>query len=139
MGDGRGSSVVVHLVDGTYELFRHFLAPAAADDRRGPAELRAVGGVVDSMLRMLEGGATHLGVATDNVIESFRNALWPGYKTGEGIDPLLYAQFRPLEDALSALGVVVWPMVDVEADDALATAAAVAAAVRWLDRQPKRV
>src|SRR5437773_9227876 len=77
---------------------------------------------------MLEGGATHVGVATDHVIESFRNALWPGYKTGEGIDPLLYAQFQPLEDALEALGVVVWPMVEFEADDALAAAAAVAAA-----------
>ena len=85
-------------------------------------------GVVGSILGMLEGGATHVGVATDHVIESFRNALWPGYKTGEGIDPLLYAQFQPLEDALEALGVVVWPMVEFEADDALAAAAAVAAA-----------
>ena len=120
--------MVVHLVDGTYELFRHFLSPAAAFDRNAPEELRAVRGVVVSILGMLEGGVTHLGVATDHVIESFRNALWPGYKTGGGMDPLLYAQFQPLEDALSVLGVVVWPMVEFEADDALAAAAAMAAA-----------
>jgi len=120
--------VIVHLIDGTFELFRYFLSPAAAFDRSAPEELRAVRGVVGSILGMLEGGATHLGVATDHVVESFRNALWPGYKTGEGIDPLLYAQFQPLEDALEALGVVVWPMVEFEADDALAAAAAVAAA-----------
>jgi 5'-3' exonuclease len=119
--------VIVHLVDGTYELFRYFLSPAAAFDRTTPPELRAVRGVVGSMLGMLEGGATHVGVATDHVIESFRNALWPGYKTGEGIDPLLLGQFEPLEDALGALGVVVWPMVEFEADDALAAAAAMAA------------
>jgi len=119
--------VVVHLVDGTYELFRYFLSPAASFDRSAPEELRAVRGVVGSILGMLEGGATHLGVATDHVIESFRNLLWPGYKTGEGLDPLLYAQFQPLEDALSALGVVVWPMVEFEADDALAAAAVMAA------------
>jgi len=120
--------VVVHLVDGTFELFRHFLSPAAVFDRSAPEELRAVRGVVVSILSMLEGGATHLGVATDHVVESFRNALWPGYKTGEGIDPLLYAQFQPLEDALEALGVVVWPMVEFEADDALAAAAVMAVA-----------
>jgi 5'-3' exonuclease len=120
--------VLVHLVDGTFELFRYFLSPAAAFERSAPEELRAVRGVVGSILGMLEGGATHVGVATDHVIESFRNALWPGYKTGEGMDPLLYAQFQPLEEALSALGVVVWPMVDFEADDALAAAAAMAAA-----------
>jgi len=120
--------VVVHLVDGTFELFRYFLSPAAAFDRSAPEELRAVRGVVASILGMLEGGVTHLGVATDHVIESFRNTLWPGYKTGEGLDPLLYAQFQPLEDALSALGVVVWPMVEFEADDALAAAAVMAAA-----------
>jgi 5'-3' exonuclease len=120
--------VRVHLVDGTYELFRHFLSPAAAFDRQAPPELRAVRGVVGSILGMLEGGATHVAVATDHVIESFRNALWSGYKTGEGIDPLLWAQFEPLEEALGALGVVVWPMVEFEADDALATAAAVASA-----------
>jgi 5'-3' exonuclease len=120
--------VIVHLVDGTYELFRYFMAPAAAFERTAPEELRAVRGVVTSMLGMLEGGTTHLGVATDHVIESFRNDLWPGYKTGEGVDPLLFAQFEPLEDALRALGVVVWAMVEFEADDALATAAAMAAA-----------
>ena len=120
--------MVVQLIDGTFELFRHFFSPAAAFDRTAPEELRAVRGVVASILRMLDGGVTHLGVATDHVIESFRNALWPGYKTGEGIDPLLSAQFQPLEDALSALGVVVWPMVEFEADDALAAAAALAAA-----------
>jgi 5'-3' exonuclease len=120
--------VVVHLVDGTYELFRYFLSPAAAYDRSAPPELRAVRGVVGSILGMLEEGATHLGVATDHVIESFRNRLWADYKTGEGIDPLLFAQFEPLEEALAALGVVVWPMVEFEADDALAAAAALAAA-----------
>jgi len=116
------AGVIVHLVDGTYELFRYFLSPAAAFDRGVPEALRAVRGVVGSVLGMLEGGATHLGVATDHVIESFRNALWPGYKTGEGMDPVLVAQFEPLEDALRALGVVVWPMVEFEADDALAAA-----------------
>jgi 5'-3' exonuclease len=120
--------VIVHLIDGTFELFRYFLSPAAQFDRRAPEELRAVRGVVASVLGMLAGGATHLGVATDHIIESFRNALWPGYKTGEGIDPLLYSQFQPLEDALRALGVVVWPMVEFEADDALAAAAVMAAA-----------
>ena len=126
--------VVVHLVDGTYELFRYFLSPAASFDRSAPEELRAVRGVVGSILGMLEGGATHLGVATDHVIESFRNLLWPGYKTGEGMDPLLYAQFQPLEDALGALGVVVWPMVEFEADDALAAAAVMAAADDRVDQ-----
>ena len=120
--------MIVHLVDGTYELFRYFLAPAAAFDRSAPPGLRAVRGVVGSILGMLEGGATHVGVATDHVIESFRNELWPGYKTGEGIDPVLLAQFQPLEEALRSLGVVVWAMVEVEADDAMATAARVAAA-----------
>ena len=119
--------VIVHLVDGTYELFRYFLSPGAGFDRGAPPELRAVRGVLASMLGMLEGGATHLGVATDHVIESFRNRLWPGYKTGEGMDPLLVAQFEPLEEALAAMGVVVWPMVEFEADDALAAAAAQAA------------
>jgi 5'-3' exonuclease len=119
--------VLVHLIDGTYELFRYFLSPAAAFDRSAPPELRAVRGVVGSILGMLEDGATHVGVATDHVIESFRNALWPGYKTGDGMDPLLYAQFAPLEEALEALGVVVWPMVELEADDALAAAAVMAA------------
>ena len=121
-------------IDGTYELFRYFLSPAAVFDRSAPLELRAVRGVVASILGMLEGGATHLGVATDHVIESFRNALWPGYKTGEGMDPLLHSQFEPLEEALSALGVVVWPMVEFEADDALAAAATVAAADARVDQ-----
>ena len=119
--------MLVHLVDGTYELFRYFLAPAAFD-RGAPSGLRAVRGVVGSILGMLEGGATHVGVATDHVIESFRNGLWPGYKTSEGVDPALLAQFEPLEEALRSLGVVVWAMVELEADDALASAARIAAA-----------
>jgi 5'-3' exonuclease len=126
--------VLVYLIDGTYELFRYFFSPAAAFDRSAPEELRAVRGVVGSVLGMFEGGVTHLGVATDHVIESFRNALWPGYKTGEALDPLLYAQFQPLEEALSALGVVVWPMVEFEADDALAAAAVMAAADTRVDQ-----
>src|SRR3981081_2791522 len=117
----------VHLVDGTYELFRHYYALPSPRDGDG-REVAAVRGVLGSVLGMINGGATHIAVATDHIIESFRNALWPGYKTGEGIDPLLYAQFQPLEDALSALGVVVWPMVEFEADDALAAAAVMAAA-----------
>ena len=126
--------MIVHLVDGTYELFRYFLSPASAFNRSTPETLKAVHGVVASMLGMLEGGATHLGVATDHVIESFRNALWPGYKTGEGLDPVLVAQFHPLEDALRALGVAVWPMVEFEADDALAAAAVMAAADARVDQ-----
>ena len=126
--------MIVHLVDGTYELFRYFLSPASAFNRSTSESLKAVHGVVASMLGMLEGGATHLGVATDHVIESFRNALWPGYKTGEGLDPALAAQFHPLEDALRALGVVVWAMVEFEADDALASAVAMAAADRRVDQ-----
>jgi 5'-3' exonuclease len=115
----------VHLVDGTWELFRHhFGMPSGVRSR----ELAAVRSVVRSMVGLLESGATHLGVATDHVIESFRNALWPGYKTGEGVDPHLLAQFVPLEDALRACGITVWPMTEFEADDALASAAAVAAA-----------
>jgi len=116
----------VDLVDGTYELFRHFYAPGAPAPR--PGDRAAVRGVVGTVVRMLEGGARHLGVATDHVIESFRNDLWPGYKTGEGLDPALRDQFHPLEEALDALGVEVWPMVEFEADDALAAAAAMAAA-----------
>jgi len=115
----------VFLLDGTYELFRHFFAVPSATDVDG-LEVGAVRGVVGSVLSMLEDGVTHLGVATDHVVESFRNELWPGYKTGEGIDPALLAQFHPLEAALDALGVVVWPMTDLEADDALASAAALA-------------
>ena len=112
----------VHLVDGTYELFRHFYAVPSARDEDG-REIGAVRGVVASVLGMLRGGATHVGVATDHVIESFRNDLWPGYKTGEGIDPDLYSQFALLEETLAALGVTVWPMIEYEADDALAAAA----------------
>jgi 5'-3' exonuclease len=113
----------VHLVDGTYELFRHYYAVPKARDAQG-REIGAVRGVVGSILGMLNRGATHVGVATDHVIESFRNDLWPGYKTSAGIEPDLLAQFPLLEEALSALGVVVWPMVEFEADDALAAAAA---------------
>jgi 5'-3' exonuclease len=116
----------VHLIDGTYELFRHFFAVPSAKDADG-REVGAVRAVVASILGMMNRGATHVGVATDHVIESFRNELWPGYKTGAGIDPALLSQFPLLEDALGALGVVVWPMVEFEADDALAAAAAKAA------------
>jgi 5'-3' exonuclease len=116
----------VHLVDGTYELFRHYHALPSARDVEG-REVGAVRGVVTSVLGMISAGATHLGVATDHIIESFRNDLWPGYKTGAGIEPELWSQFPLLEDALRAMGVVVWPMVEFEADDALAAAAAAAA------------
>jgi 5'-3' exonuclease len=119
-------TVEIHVVDGTYELFRHYYAVPSARDAPG-TEVAAVRGVLASVLGMLNGGASHLGVATDHVIESFRNRLWPGYKTGEGIDADLLAQFPLLEETLSALGVVVWPMVEFEADDALASAAAKAA------------
>ena len=113
----------VHLIDGTYELFRYFYALPSARDEAGH-EIGAVRGVVTSVLQMITSGATHVAVATDHVIESFRNDLWRGYKTGAGIDPDLAAQFTPLEDALAAAGVVVWPMIEFEADDALAAAAA---------------
>jgi 5'-3' exonuclease len=113
----------VHLVDGTYELFRHFFAVPAAKDINGQ-EIGAVRGVLTSVLSMIEQGATHLGVATDHVVESFRNDLYPGYKTSEGVDSELLSQFPVLEQALEAMGVVVWPMVEFEADDALASAAA---------------
>jgi 5'-3' exonuclease len=126
--------VKVHLVDGTYELFRQYLAPRPGHVDETGTEVGGTRAVVQSMLMMLEEGATHLGVATDHVIESFRNDLWPGYKTGEGIDPLLFAQFPMLEDALRALGVQVWAMVDYEADDALATAAAVGAADKRVEQ-----
>jgi 5'-3' exonuclease len=116
----------VHLVDGTYELFRHFYALPSARDRDG-REIAAVRGVLTSVLGMIKGGATHIAVATDHVIESFRNDLWPDYKTGDGIDPDLWAQFPLLEETLSAAGVVVWPMVEFEADDALAAGAVAAA------------
>ena len=115
----------VHLVDGTYELFRHFYALPTARDRDG-RNIAAVRGVVGSLLGMINRGATHVGVATDHVIESFRNRLWPGYKTSAGIDPDLLAQFGLLEEALAAMGVAVWPMVEFEADDALAAAARIA-------------
>jgi 5'-3' exonuclease len=117
--------VKVHLVDGTYELFRHFYGAPPHQNAEGQ-EVAAVRGVVSSVLQLIADGATHVGVATDHVIESFRNDLWPGYKTGEGVDPDLWSQAWPLEDALRALGVVVWAMVDDEADDALGSAAAVA-------------
>jgi 5'-3' exonuclease len=117
----------VHLIDGTYELFRHFYALPRRADRDGH-EVAAIAGVLGSLVGMLEAGVTHIAVATDHVIESFRNTLWPGYKTGEGIEPELWAQFHPLEDALRALGIVVWPMGELEADDALASAAHRAAA-----------
>ena len=116
----------VHLIDGTYELFRHFFAVPAAADVNGQ-EIGAVRGVLTSVLSMIEGGATHIGVATDHVVESFRNDLYPGYKTSEGVPPELLSQFPVLEEALEAMGVVVWPMVYFEADDALASAAAKAA------------
>ena len=123
----------VHLVDGTYELFRHYYAVPSAKDANG-REVAAVRGVVHSILGMITSGARYVGVATDHVIESFRNDLWPGYKTGAGIDPPLLAQFPLLEEALSALGVAVWPMVEFEADDALASAAAAAARDQRVER-----
>jgi 5'-3' exonuclease len=117
--------LIVHLIDGTYELFRHYYGlrriPKGQDRPFG-----AVVGVLGSVLQMIENGATHLGVATDHVIESFRNELWNGYKTGDGIDPALLAQFEPLEEALAAMGIAVWPMIELEADDALASAAFIA-------------
>ncbi len=117
--------MIVHLIDGTYELFRHFYGlRRAGNDKTG--RFGAVAGVLNTVLRMLADGATHVGVATDHVIESFRNELWPGYKTGEGVDRALLVQFHPLEDALRAMGIVVWAMVDLEADDALASAAEIA-------------
>jgi 5'-3' exonuclease len=117
--------VIVHLIDGTYELFRHFYGLRRAStgkDRR----FGAAAGVLNTVLQMIDEGATHVGVATDHVIESFRNDLWDGYKTGDGVEPALFAQFEPLEDALHAMGIAVWPMVDLEADDALASAAEIA-------------
>jgi 5'-3' exonuclease len=123
----------VHLIDGTYELFRHFYAVPSARDADG-REVGAVRGVVASVLGMINRGATHVGVATDHVIESFRNRMWAGYKTGAGIDPDLLSQFELLEEALQALGVAVWPMIEYEADDALAAAAALAAADERVER-----
>jgi len=123
--------MIVHLVDGTYELFRQYYGRLKIKTGK-PRPLGAAAGVLHSVLEMFETGATHLGVATDHVIESFRNDLWPDYKTGEGIDRALRIQFTPLEEALTAMGVSVWPMVDLEADDALASAA-------WLASQDPRV
>ena len=117
--------MIVHLIDGTYELFRHFYGIRRFSET--PPPMSAVSGVLHTVAQMIETGATHIAVATDHVIESFRNDLWPGYKTGQGIDHLLWAQFHPLELAMQAMGVVTWPMVDLEADDALASAAYLAA------------
>lgn len=118
--------VVVDLIDGTYELFRHFYAPGIPDP--SPGDRAAVRGVLGTVLRMIEEGSTHVAVATDHVVESFRNGLYDGYKTGAGLDPVLWEQFHPLEDALEAMGVAVWRMTDFEADDGLAAGAALAAA-----------
>jgi 5'-3' exonuclease len=117
--------MIVHLVDGTYELFRHFYGIRRF--RKTDPPFGAVSGVLSAVLKMMEDGATHIGVATDHVIESFRNKLWADYKTGAGIEPVLRAQFQPLEEALLAMGVIVWPMIELEADDALASAAHIAA------------
>jgi len=119
--------MVVHLIDGTYELFRHFYGLRRFNKGKD-APFGAVAGVLHTVLQMIEKGATHVGVATDHVIESFRNGLWPGYKTSEGVEPAVLAQFHPLEQALTAMGVAVWPMVEFEADDALASAAHLASA-----------
>lgn len=126
-------SHVVHVVDGTYELFRHHFGAPSVTDTDG-RERGAVVGVLASLLGMLEAGATHVGVATDHVVESFRNELWADYKTGEGIEPVLLDQFHPLEQALTSMGVAVWPMKEFEADDALASAAARAAAFDEVER-----
>jgi 5'-3' exonuclease len=117
--------MIIHLIDGTYELFRHFYGIRRF--KKSDPPFGAVSGVLHMVVKMIEDGATHVGVATDHVIESFRNDLWPGYKTGDGIEPTLFAQFHPLEQALTAMGVVVWPMIELEADDALASAAYLAA------------
>jgi 5'-3' exonuclease len=131
--ESRDTKFEVHLIDGTYELFRHYHALPSMRDSNGQ-EVAAVRGVLTSILGMIEKGATHLGVATDHVIESFRNELWADYKTGDGIEPDLWAQFPLLEEALTALGVVVWPMVEFEADDALAAAAFAAEKDPLVDR-----
>lgn len=127
-----GQPKAVHLIDGTYELFRHFYGLRRFTKTDKP--YGAVVGVLNTVLEMIEGGATHLGVATDHVIESFRNKLWSGYKTGEGVDAALWAQFHPLEDALKAMGVTTWPMIDLEADDALASAAALACQDKGIEK-----
>jgi 5'-3' exonuclease len=118
--------VVAHLIDGTYELFRHFYGLRRF--RKQDPPYGAVAGVLHTVLELIEKGATHIGVATDHVVESFRNELWPGYKTSEGVEPALLAQFHPLEEALAAMGITVWPMIELEADDALASAACLACA-----------
>lgn len=125
--------MITHLVDGTYELFRHFYG-ARRFNKGVDRPYGAVVGVLQSVLQVIESGGTHVGVATDHVIESFRNRLWPGYKTGAGIERALRAQFEPLEEALAAMGVVVWPMVELEADDALASAAHLAAKDKKVER-----
>ena len=127
------TTVLIHLVDGTYELFRHFYALPSAQDEEG-REVAAVRGVLTSLRGMVRDGATHIGVATDHIIESFRNNLWPGYKNGSGIEPTLFAQFPLLEEALVAEGFTVWPMIEWEADDALAAAAKIAAADARVER-----
>ena len=114
--------MIIHLIDGTYDLFRHFYGLRSFNKGKD-TPFGAVAGLLHSVLEMVETGATHIGVATDHVIESFRNDLWPDYKTGEGIEPALYAQFLPLEEALGAMGVAVWPMIELEADDGIASAA----------------
>ncbi len=119
--------MIVHLIDGTYELFRQFYGQRTFNKGKDKP-FGAMVGVLNSILQMIEEGATHIGVATDHIIESFRNDLWPGYKTGQGMERALYGQFHPLENALASMGVVVWPMVELEADDALASAAHLASA-----------
>jgi 5'-3' exonuclease len=121
------NSIVVHLIDGTYELYRHFYG-LRRFNKGNDKPFGAVVGLCNGILQMIEEGATHLGVATDHIIESFRNELWPGYKTGAGIEPALLSQFFPVEEALAAMGVVVWPMIEFEADDALGSAAHLASA-----------
>jgi 5'-3' exonuclease len=125
--------MIVHLIDGTYELFRHFYGLRRFTKGKDPRYGAALG-VLRTVLDMIEKGSTHVGVATDHIIESFRNDLWPGYKTGEGIEPALKAQFIPLEDGLRAMGVATWPMVELEADDALASAARIAEADRRVEK-----
>ncbi len=125
--------MIVHVVDGTYELFRHFYG-ARRFSQGKDRPFGGVIGVLQTLMQMIEQGATHIGVATDHVIESFRNDMWPEYKTSEGIEPALFRQFHPLEEALSAMGVVVWPMVELEADDALASAARIASADRRVEK-----
>src|SRR5207247_3190884 len=125
--------MIVHLVDGTYELFRQFYGRRRANEGKD-APFGAVRGVLHSVLEMIGKGATHLGVATDHVIESFRNRLWSDYKTGDGIDPALLSQFHPLEEALTAMGVAVWPMIELEADDGLASAARIASASEEVEK-----